>query len=101
MPLIEESIFWHLNTETMSNIQRTIAFFFAINQLFCYSSERAALQFLASGKVQLSGIDSAFFDISNVHEAFGLLNSGTISNIFVQPSQLDDENNGKQKSKTS
>lgn len=51
--------------------------------------------------MQLSGIDSSFFDISNVHEAFGLLNSGTISNIFVQPSQLDNQNPANKKSKSS
>lgn len=69
--------------------------------LFAYSSERAAVKFLASGKVQLNGIDSSFFNISDVHEAFGLLTAGTISNIFVQPSRLDDGNMLKTKSKTS
>ncbi|KAJ6634980.1 Sorbitol dehydrogenase, partial [Pseudolycoriella hygida] len=63
-------------------------------------SERAALQFLASGKVQLNSIESAFFNILNVHEAFALLNSGTISNIFIQPSQLEDNVSTKTKSKT-
>lgn len=78
-------------------------FFCSDEMIVCvllHSSERAALQFLASGKVQLNGIDSSFFDISNVHEAFGLLTSGTISNIFVQPSRLDDGNNARTKTKT-
>ncbi|XP_037037297.1 uncharacterized protein LOC119074999 [Bradysia coprophila] len=58
-------------------------------------SERAAIQFLSSGKVQLKGIDSSFFEITNVREAFGLLNSGTTANIFIQPSRLNDESEGK------
>ncbi|KAG4074390.1 hypothetical protein HA402_000369 [Bradysia odoriphaga] len=58
-------------------------------------SERAAIQFLSSGKVQLKGIDSSFFEITNVSEAFGLLNSGTTANIFIQPSRPNDESEGK------
>ncbi len=75
-----------------------------LNFFFChYSSERAALQFLSSGKVQLHGIDSLFYDITNVHEAFGRLTSGTNANIFIQPSRLDDDarDDGKKKSKSS
>lgn len=82
--------------ETMSNLEHTS--FIPIKYFTYCSSERAALQFLASGKVQLNGVNSRFFDISNVHEAFRLLNSGTTTNIFVQLNRLDDENKDSKKS---
>lgn len=82
------------NWKQITLIKILISFYFR-------SSDRAALQFLVSGKVQLNGINSCLFDISNVHEAFRLLNSGSTSNIFIQLNRQKEENNAKKDSKTS